>query len=426
MTTTATIKRNFNIIVLRKLIIVSLIIGFLAGFLAIALKIATDYFEHELFNKASQNWLYILIFPLFALSMIWFLRQYLFKKKENKGIREIFESTGSKVKNLPSYKIASHFVNGLLTVAFGGSTGIEVSTVVASAAIGSLAQQKENIFRKYKSELICAGVAAGITALFGSPVAGILFAYEVISRKLGRMFFLTNGLAVLAASAVVYVLDDKPLFALNIPLWNLYALPWMVVLGILAGLNSVYLTKCVLEIKKHFGKIDRPFSRIILGAMIISIALLAFPALYGDGYHALKEMFYQPTGIPLTLSLTGTLLGVLIFKPLITSVTLAAGGDGGVFAPSLFLGAFLGFLVAMVLNTFFNAAVIPVNFMVVGMAAMLSGSIHAPFTALFLVCGLTGDYTLFFPILMACLISKYVARFVLPYSVYTAPVLLIK
>ena len=166
-----------------KLIIASLLIGFLSTFLALTLKRMTEHYEMMLFDQANRHLLFWVIFPFIGLSIIYFLRQYLFKKKENKGIKEIFESTQTKSKNLPLYKIPSHFINGFLTVIFGGSTGIEVSTVVASATIGSVAQQKEIIFRKYKTELISAGVAAGITALFCSPIAGILFAMEVIAKK---------------------------------------------------------------------------------------------------------------------------------------------------------------------------------------------------------------------------------------------------
>jgi CIC family chloride channel protein len=121
----------------------------------------------------------------------------------------------------------------------------------------------------------------------------------------------------------------------------------------------------------------------------------------------------------MTFTLALTYIGILVLKPIVTSITLASGGDGGVFAPSLFIGAFLGLLLASVLNTFFQVHVIPVNFMIIGMAAVLSASIHAPFTAIFLVCGLTNDYTLFFPILAVSLISKYTAKMIYPYTVYS-------
>ena len=419
MNKTAQIKKNHQFIVLQKLVVVSLLIGFLSAFLGISLKKITEYYEEIFFHQVSVNPIFYVVFPVFGLSVIYFLRQYLFKKKENKGIKEVFESTQSKSKNLPTYKIPSHFINGLLTVIFGGSTGIEVSTVVAAATIGSVAQQKENVFRQYKTELICAGVAAGITALFSSPIAGILFAVEVISRKVTRAFIITNIIAVSIAFGLITILKEEPLFTVSITTWHLKAIPYFILLGILAGINSVYLTRCVLFFKSQFGRIQTHYYKIIIGSLVLSISLFIFPQLYGEGYHSIKMIFGDSGQLPLTITLAFTFIGILLLKPIVTSITLASGGDGGVFAPSLFIGAFLGLLLASILNTFFNTQVIPVNFMIIGMAAVLSASIHAPFTAIFLVCGLTNDYTLFFPILVVCLISKYTAKIIYPYTVYT-------
>lgn len=423
MKTIAAVRKNYNFIIFQKLVVVSAIIGFLSAFLGITLKKMTEHYEVIFFHQASGNKILFFIFPAIGLFVIYLLRQYLFKKKENKGIKEIFESTNSKTKNLHVYKIPSHFFNGFITVIFGGSTGIEVSTVVASAALGSVAQQKENVFRKYKSELICAGISAGITALFCSPLAGILFAYEVIFKKVSRVFLLTNGIAILVAFAVITISKEEPLFAIDITTWHFRAIPYFIILGILAGMHSIYLTKCVLFFKSNFVKSKTQITRIGFGAAIISVLLFILPQLYGDGYHAIHQVIEKPN-IVLTLSLALTFLALIFIKPIITAVTLTSGGDGGVFAPSLFIGAFLGLLTALVLNTFFNANVIPMNFLVIGMAAMLSASIHAPFTSLFLVCGVTGDYTLFFPILLVCLVSKYTAKMIYPYTVYTVPVIL--
>ena len=417
--TNTKIRKHLSLINFKKLSIASIIIGFLSAFLGISLKRLTEYFEEILFHQANTHSIYFVLFPIIGFLIIALLRQTLFKKKENKGIKEIFESTNSKTKNLPKYKIASHFVNGFFTVIFGGSTGIEVSTVVASATIGSLTQQKANLFRKYKTELICAGIAAGITALFSSPVAGILFAYEVISKKVGLPFILSTGIAVLIASGLSFLLEETPLFAINNISWHLYAIPYFILLGILSGLNGVYLTKSVLFFKTQFSKIESHYYKISIGVLILSSSLLLFPELYGDGYHGIKAILYSTKGTSFSIPFVLTLLGILILKPIVTSATLGSGGDGGVFAPSLFIGAFLGLLTSIVLNRYFDANVIPLNFMVLGMAATLSASIHAPFTALFLVCGLTNNYTLFFPILAICLISKYTAKMVYPFTVYS-------
>ena len=417
MSSLSEIKKNHRSIIFQKLVVASILIGFLASFLAISLKKITEYYETIFFFKSCNSPWLLLFFPIFSLSVIYFLRIYLFKRKSNKGIKEVFEVTQNKNKNLPLYKIPSHFINGLITVAFGGSTGVEVSTVVATATIGSIAQQKENTFRTYKSELIGAGVAAGITALFGSPIAGILFVIEVISKKTSKVFFLTNGIAVLISFALLSLLDEKPLFAIEHMSWNYHAIPYFILLGILAGMNSVYITKCVIFFKSTFAKLNHDYYKVLIGSVILSVSLFFIPQLYGDGYHAVEEILHSE--VPLTVSMLVTVLAILFLKPIITSVTLASGGDGGVFAPSLFIGAFLGFLLATILNSYFNAQVIPLNFMIIGMAAVLSASIHAPFTSLFLVCGVTGNYTLFLPLLGVCLIAKYTSKFIYPYTVYS-------
>lgn len=418
MTSFTKIRKNFRYILVQKLIIASALIAFLSSFLAITLKHSTEYLEELFFLRTESQPLYIFIFPMTGLLVIHFLRQNLFKKKENKGIKEIFEATKSITKSLPLYKIPSHFINGLFTVAFGGSTGIEVSTVVSTAAIGAATHQRKNLLRNYKTELICAGITAGITILFSSPIAGILFSMEVIAKKTNRIFFLTNSIALTLASGLLVLIDEKPLFAVSITNWHLYAVPYFILLGIVAGINSVFLTKMVIFFKSQFGKIANPYYRIVFGSLILSIALFTFPQLYGDGYHAMKGLF-SDTNSTANLGFITTFVAILLLKPIVTSATLASGGDGGVFAPSLFIGAFLGLLLATVLNTFFNVNVIPVNFMVIGMAAVLSASIHAPFTALFLVCGMINDYTLFFPILMVCLIARYTSKLLFPFTVYT-------
>lgn len=411
------IKRNIVFIRHQHLIGASVVIGFFSALLAVSLKHITEHYEAIMFGQAMNNKILVFILPLAGLSLIYVLRYYLFKNKENKGIREVFDSTTSNTK-LPSYKIPSHFINGLLTVSTGGSTGVEVSTVVSTAAIGSLTHSKKNFLRQYRTEFICAGVTAGVTALFGSPFAGLFFAYEVISKKATRLLLITNGIAAITAFLFITLLQEEPLFTINVSTWHLYAMPWFLLLGMLAGINSVYLTKCVLFFKQQFSALRSNY-KILAGAVAISTLILLLPQLYGDGYHAIKHSLATANTVQFTAVFGLTTAGILLLKPIITSITLAAGGDGGVFAPSLFAGAFLGLFTAVFLNTFFDAGVIPLNFMAIGMAAMLSASIHAPFTALFLVCALINSYALFIPILIVCMVSKYTAKLLCPYNVYT-------
>lgn len=411
-------KKDFRKHVFAKLIIATVIIGIVCAILGDALKLLTDHYENSFFLRIQKHPILFFIFPFTGLSLIYILRQSVFKRKENKGIKEIYDSLKTRHNELPVYKIPSHFINGLLTVAFGGSTGIEVATVVASASIGSVTQHKANIHSVFRKELICAGVAAGVTALFNSPVAGILFALEVISRKFSWPLFISVAVSSFTVWVFNFILHTEPLFYFQTEHWNQNAFPYFIILGIVAGLNGVYLTKCVLHFKSRFAFIQQHHVRILSGSFFIGCFIFLFPQLYGDGYHSIRVLLSDPSSIPLTFAAGCTFFCILLFKPIVTSLTLASGGDGGIFAPSLFIGAFLGFFIALLLNHFLNAGVIPVNFMVVGMAAVLSASLHAPYTAVFLACGLVGNYALMIPILAACITSKRIARRLIPYTVY--------
>lgn len=402
-----------------KLVVVSVLIGLICSVLGYSLKGITEHSEHRLAALAALHPLLYFIFPLIGLSLIYLLRQQIFLKKENKGIKEIFDSLKNKKARLPFFKIPSHYINGFLTVVLGGSTGIEVSTVVATATVGSLAHENAKIHLAFRKEMMCAAVAAGVTVLFGSPIAGILFSYEVISKRVTKFSLLSILIAAGTTWGFEKMMTDEPIFNIKINDWHVYALPYFILLGIIAGLNSVYLTRCVLLFKKKIASLNNDALKIMIGVAILGCSLMAFPQLYGDGYDAMKEIFTLPSQqLPFTYPLL-MIAVIFLLKPIVCAATLSAGGDGGVFAPSLFVGAFLGLLIASLLNNYCDAGVIPINFMVVGMAAVLSGSLHAPYTSVFLVLGLTNNYALFLPLLFASIVAKITAKYLFPFTVYS-------
>ncbi|HTN17561.1 MAG TPA: chloride channel protein, partial [Chitinophagaceae bacterium] len=388
-----------------KLIFISILIGLLCAVLGYTLKRSTEHIEGLLSGVAGSYRVLYFLLPLSGFALIYLLRQSLFKKKENKGIKEIYDSLQNKKAKLPLYKIPSHCINGFLTVITGGSTGIEVSAVVATATIGSVAHQKAKVHLAFRKELICAATASGVTILFGNPLAGLLFSYEVISKKMGRFYLLSALLATGTTWGFEKLVNDEPLFHISIDGWHLYALPYFILTGIIAGLHSVYLTRCVLFFKNKIGSLQAYWPKVLIGVVLLGCSLLLFPQLYGEGYHGMKELFTLPQQ---ELSLRYPLMmlaGIFLLKPVVTAATLSAGGDGGVFAPSLFAGAFLGLAIALLLNRYFHAGVVPVNFMVIGMAAVLSGCLHAPYTAAFLALGLTDNYVLLVPVLLVSLVA---------------------
>lgn len=401
----------------------SLLIGLICSFLAYSLKHVTATFQDKIFEKVEEtNTLLFIVLPSVGITIIYFLRKYFFKNRQNKGIKEIYTTLGMRKDHLPLYKIPSHYINGFFTVIFGGSTGIEVSTVVSTATVGNVFYKQGRTALAYKTELICAAVAAGVTILFGSPIAGWLFGVEVISRRLSKTIVIACTSSVLVAALFVYTLDHSSLLPFAVEKWHWRALPYFLVLSLLAGLAAFYFTKLVISIKGVFAKIKNNFLRVNAGAITVGLSIFFLPYLYGDSYHGLIEIMKHNLSVTLDVpfSLCLSLLLLVVLKPLVASLTLGAGGDGGVFAPSIVAGAFLGMLFAHMCNHFLGTDLIILNFALIGAAAMLSAAIHAPLTALFLVCNITPNgYALFFPLLISTYVSKYFVKRLYPYNVYT-------
>lgn len=402
-----------------RLIVASALVGLTSALLAFSLKHLTEYFEHHLFNTVAGKYSALfIILPTIGITAIFFLRKYLFRNRKNKGITEIYKTLDQRKDHLPLFKIPSHFFNGFLTVIFGGSTGVEVSTVVATATIGNYAYEKEFSARMYKRELICAGVVAGVAILFTSPLAGFLFALEVIARKMRKSLVIACTASALVSWIFIELFDSEKILTQPVKEWTYAAIPFFLVLSILGGVLSVYFTLLVTRMKKLFGNISNNFLRVNLGAIAVGTMIFFYPTLYGDSYHGLREILHEPLNAP---TITLFLLVILaVLKPLAASLTLGAGGDGGVFAPSIVAGAFLGLMVAFVGNTYFGTNLIPINFALIGAAATLSASLYAPFTSVVLICNLLPDgYILFVPILICCFISYGISKLILPYNVYT-------
>ena len=398
-----------------KLVLVSIVVSLCSILLVYLTKQLTEYTESLIFQniQTRSKFLYIIL-PSVGITLIYFLRKYLFKGRKNKGITEIYKTLDHRKEHLPAFKIPSHLINGFLTVIFGGSTGIEVSSVVATATVGNMTYKQNFSAQSYKRELICAGVTAAVAVLFVSPLAGFLFAIEVISRKTKKSLVISCATAALVAWAFISVFESTTLLPFSVDQWNWYALPLFIVLSMMGGVLSVYFTLLVTRMKKIFGNINNNFLRVNLGAISVGLLIFLFPVLYGDSYHGLKEVIGSPT-IPLFV-----LAFLLFLKTIAASLTLGAGGDGGVFAPSIVAGAVLGLFFAKFCNTQFDMGLIPLNFALVGACATLSASIYAPFTALILTCNLVPNgYQLFLPLLIGCILAKYLSQKILPYNVYT-------
>src|SRR5690606_18057511 len=286
--------------------------------------------------------LFFFIFPVIGLIIIHFLRMYVFNKKKNKGISEVLEAVRND-KKLLAYKVPSHFFNGFLTVVFGGSTGIEVSTVVATSALGDMASRKDPIFKKYRKEFIGSAIACGVTLLFCSPLAGLFFSYETIGKQRTKVFWVTHLVSVGFASLILLLMNVNPVFNLDQREMTIHyqAVPFFVLLSVLAGFYGVYMTKIVTLVKKNNFFDYNPYLQIVIGGLLLGCLLFALPPLYGDGYHAIETIVHNNASVTVGFWL---LLAALFIKPFATGFSLKLGGDGGVFAPSIFGGAIMGAL----------------------------------------------------------------------------------
>lgn len=406
-----------------KLMVGSIIVAVLSGLLAYTLKHLTTHWQDFLFEHVSHlnRYLYI-IFPSIGITIIYFLRKYVFQNKKNKGIREIYRSLDTRQDHLPFYKIPSHYINGFLTVIFGGSTGIEVSTVVATATIGNQFSKRGWAPMKYKRELICAGVTAGVAVLFGTVLGGWFFAIEVIARGMKKTILLSCTIAGMVAFIGIHYFDKEPLLSFQVEEWHWYGLPFMILVAVLGAVLANYFMKLVLTSKELFARINNNFLRVNIGAITIGGLIFLFPALYGDSYNGLQEMIGLLLISQKAIMIPISLLLLIVLKPLVASLTLGAGGDGGVFAPSIVAGAFLGMAVALLCNMLFGLDLLLLNFALVGAASTLAAAIHGRFTALFLICSMTpGAYILIFPVAIAVCVAYAVVKMINPYNVYTYP-----
>lgn len=376
-----------------------------------------EEYEHLLFNKAQHFKLFFFIFPLIGLLIIYFLRTYVFSNKKNKGISEVLEAV-REAKKLPPYKVPSHFFNGFLTVIFGGSTGIEVSTVVATAALGDMASRKDPIFKKYRKEFIGSAIACGVTLLFCSPLAGLFFSYETIGKQKTKVFWTTHLVSVGFATLIILLMNVTPVFNLgnHETIFHYQAIPFFIALSVLAGCYGVYMTKIVTFVKKRNFIDFNPYLQLVAGGLLLGSALFIFPQLYGDGYHAIQSIIHHNTIVAVSFWL---LLGALLLKPFATGFTLKLGGDGGVFAPSIFAGAIMGALIGFIVQKYFFADAQLINFVVLGVALTVAATLHAPFTALFLTFGIFNSYALLLPMAILIFVSFFISKKIFPYTVYT-------
>ncbi len=404
----------------------SVLVGISSAFAVIVLKSFAHWvFQFATYINATLKLSFInSILPIIGILLTVFVVKKVLGGTIEKGTSQILYSVAKKASIIPKKQMYAQIVTSSLTVGLGGSAGLESPIVITGAAFGSNYAQKYNLSYKDRTLLIGCGVAAGIAAAFNAPIAGVLFAIEVLLVDVSISAFTPIMIAAATGALVsVIVLDDTVLLNFKQQQsFNYHNIPFYILLGLFTGLVSVYYIRNFQRVEHFFARLKlKPYKKALFGASILALIIFVFPTLFGEGYESIKTLAESNPGQLLENTLFKDFRDskwvLLIFvgctmmlKVFATGITLGSGGNGGNFAPSLFLGSYVGFFFSKTLNTI-GLTHLPVsNFTMVGMAGILSGLFHAPLTAIFLIAEITGGYSLMIPLMIVSSISFAISK----------------
>ena len=365
------------------------------------------------------------ILPVIGILLTVFVIKNFLGGKLEKGSAQILYSVAKKGGLLPKKQMYAQIITSSLTVGLGGSAGLESPITITGAAIGSNFAQKYHLSQKNRILLLACGVAAGIGAAFNAPIAGVLFAVEVILTDVTITAFIPIIISAATGALVSAILlnEDVLLSFKQQQTFDFHNIPFYILLGILSGFVSVYHARNFQRIELFFSRFkNQTYKKALFGASILAVLIFFFPTLFGEGYESIKILSNSTPEVLLNNTLLEgfknnewvllLFIGATMFlKVLATGLTLGSGGNGGNFAPSLFVGSYLGFFLAKTCNLLGLSNPLPIgNFTIVGMAGILSGLFHAPLTAIFLIGEITGGYNLMIPLMIVSSISFAVSR----------------
>ena len=419
-------NRNF-------VLILAGVIGVLAGFASVTLKESVHFIQHELHARISlENYIYF-IFPLVGILITVIISKHFFKERMGHGITLLLYDVAKKSSIIQRSKMYSRMITSAITVGFGGSVGLEAPIVVTGSAIGSNVGRFMHLNYKKRTLLIGCGAAGAISAIFNSPVAGVIFSLEVILADVTIGMFIPLLISSVTGALVsLTLLGDHVLFSFKlVDGFEAADTPYYVLLGVVCGLVSVYFTRMTYKVEALINKVSNTYGRAVVGGLLLGLLILILPPLYGEGYDTIKlllanketEIFNRSLFMNELDSLALLFIfifGVILIKPVASALTIGSGGSGGIFAPSLFLGGVTGFLFAAVVNTILNIDDVSTsNFTLVGMCGVMSGVLYAPLTAIFLIAEITSGYELFVPLMLVSAIAFTTSSFFEKHSLYT-------
>ena len=426
-----------------------LILAFFTGLAgagaALLLKWLIHTFQHLLtqyFVVDGANYLYLL-YPVLGILIAGCFVRYVVRDDIGHGVTKILYAISQRKSIIKVHNMYTSVIASSVTIGFGGSVGAEAPIVLTGSAIGS------NLGRLFRMDqhtlmiLLGCGATAGIAGIFKAPIAGLLFTVEVLMLDLTAFSIMPLLISAVTAASVAYAVEGPTaLFSFTETMdFSIDRVPYVILLGIFCGFVSLYFTRTTFWAEDQFKRVKNPWVKWIIGGAFLSIAIFLFPPLYGEGYDAIQHIYngqyhsilgnslfyyFGVTDDPTVTTLTtfGVMVAfiamVMLAKSFATAATNGGGGCGGTFAPSLFLGNLAGFLFAYLLNRSGYLTFLPEqNFAVMGMAAVMSGVMHAPLMGVFLSAELTGRFDLFLPLMIAACLSYGTIRIFEQYSIYT-------
>ncbi len=428
------LKTKFADIDQRRLIyILSLIVGLLSAVAAAILKNAIHYthlFLTDLINRGSVRYIY-LAFPIIGMFVTLLFVKYIVKDNIGHGISRILYAISKKKSYLKAHNTWTSLIASTITIGFGGSVGAEAPIVLTGSSIGSAIGRFFKMNYRNITLLIGCGAAGAISGIFKAPIAGIVFTLEILMLDLTISSIVPLLISSVTAATVAYFLmGDTVLFTFSVKESFVIAnIPWYIVLGLSCGFISLYFTRMTLMLESGYAKIKNEYLKLGLGGLVLGLLIYTFPPFFGEGYDTIMALLQGNTHIVTGNSWFGQInnnyWAIIIFmiclvfvKVIATSSTNGAGGIGGIFAPTLFIGGVNGYVVASLLNRFVNLSLPDNRFVLVGMAGMMAGVMHAPLTAIFLIAEITGGYDLLLPLIITSTVSYITIRGFERHSIY--------
>lgn len=415
------------------IILSSIIVGIASGLAAVLLKNIVHFFQKEptkLLNEIGFDY-FLLFTPLLGIILSVAVVQLFFNGKMTTGLSNVIYTILRKSSDIPRRDLLSHIFTSGITIGLGGSAGLEAPIVVTGAAIGSNAAKEVRFNYQTRTLLLACGSAAGISAIFNSPIAGVIFAFEVLLPEFSIASFIPLLIASASSAVLSKFLYSGQLFYLVTKTWQLESVPYYIILGILCGLVSLYIIKITHFADNKFNRFSNKILKAFVGGFILCVLIFLIPPLYGEGYNSIMDLLSGNYEAIINNNLLLKILDkdiaiilfavlIVLFKVIATALTINSGGNGGIIAPSLFTGAFTGFLLANLMKYFGIIDLNHPNFIAVGMAGILSGVLHAPLTGIFLIVEVTGGYNLIVPLMIVSALAFFISRYFHPHSIYTA------